>query len=81
MRFRPSDRLDELADHANCAVENIERSFDQIRAQTGALQAALQKIETVESTGVKEARDALDEIDGTLQRFTFRPAVNKFGRT
>ena len=80
MRFRPSDRLDELADHANCAVENIERSLDQIQHQTRALQTALQKIEKVEPVSVKEARKALDEITGTLQQFDFRTAVNKLGR-
>ena len=77
MRFRPSDRLDELADHANCALENIERSFDQIQHQTRALQTALQKIEKVEPMGVQEARGALDEITGTLQRFDFRTVVNR----
>lgn len=77
MRFRPSDRLDELADHANCALENIEKSFDQIQNQTRALQAALQKIERGEPRGVKEARDALNEITGTLRQFNFRAAVNR----
>ncbi|HRI37711.1 MAG TPA: hypothetical protein PLO50_04070 [Nitrospira sp.] len=77
MRFRPSDRLDELANHANCALENIERSFDQIHHQTQALQAALQKIENVEPMGVKDARAALDEITGTLQQFDFRAVVNR----
>ena len=77
MRFRPSDRLDELADHANCALENIERSFEQIHHQTRTLQAALQKIEKVEPMGVKDAQAALDEITGTLQQFDFRPAINR----
>jgi methyl-accepting chemotaxis protein len=76
MRFRPSDRLDELADHANCALENIERSFDQIQHQTRVLQEALQKIAQVEPMGVQEAREALAEITGTLQRFDFRTAAN-----
>lgn len=77
MRFRPSDRLDELADHANCALESIERSFEQIHHQTRALQAALQKIEKVEPMGVKDARAALDEITGTLQQFDFRAVANR----
>ena len=34
MRFRPSDRLDELTATANQALENIERSFAQIQHQT-----------------------------------------------
>jgi methyl-accepting chemotaxis protein len=80
MRFRPSDRLDELADNANCALENIERSFDQIQDQTRALQAALQKLEQGEPAGVKEAREALDGITGTLQRFDFRTAATRPGR-
>jgi methyl-accepting chemotaxis protein len=81
IRFRPSDRLDELADHANCALENVERSFDQIQHQARALQAALQKIEKVEPTGMQEAREALDEIAGALQRFDFGRAANRPGRT
>ena len=81
MRFRPSDRLDELADHANCALQNIERSFEQIQQQTRALHAALQKIEKVEPTSVREAREALDEILGTLQRFDFGGTADRPGRT
>ncbi len=77
VRFRPSDRLDVLADHANLAVENIERSFDEIQDQTRVLRAALQKMENAESAGVKEVRVALDEITGTLQRFNFRTAVTR----
>lgn len=80
MRFRSSDRLDELAGHANCALENIERSFEQIQHQTRALQAALQKLEEAEPSGVKEAREALDGITETLQRFDFRTAATKPGR-
>jgi ribosomal 50S subunit-associated protein YjgA (DUF615 family) len=61
-------------------VENIERSFDQIQNQTRALQTALQKFEKVEPMGVNEAREALDEIAGTLRQFNFRTAVDKLGR-
>ncbi len=77
MRFRPSDRLDELADHANCALGNIERSFAKIHHQTLVLQTALQKLEKVEPMGVEDARTALDEITGTLQQFDFRAVVNR----
>ncbi|MBS0152459.1 MAG: methyl-accepting chemotaxis protein [Nitrospira sp.] len=77
MRFRPSDRLDELADHANCALENIERSFDQIHHQVRALHVALQKIEKVDPMGVEDARAALGEITETLQQFDFQAVVNR----
>lgn len=80
MRFRPSDRLEELANHANCALENIERSFECIRHQTEVLQAALLKIENVEPAGVKEAREALEKITETLEQFDFRTAVNRIGK-
>ncbi|MDH4152426.1 MAG: methyl-accepting chemotaxis protein [Nitrospira sp.] len=80
MRFRPSDRLEELADHANCALENIERSFGCIQDQTLALQAMLHKIEKVEPTSVKEAREALEEIAEILQQFDFRTTVHRLGR-
>lgn len=72
MRFRPSDRLDELTATANQALENIERSFAQIQYQTHTLQAALLKIEQDGSSGVKEARDAMENMATVLQRFDFR---------
>jgi len=72
MRFRPSDRLDELTANANQALENIERSFAQIQYQTHTLQAALLKIEQDGSSGVKEARDAMENMATVLQRFDFR---------
>jgi len=72
MRFRPSDRLDELTATANQALENIERSFAQIQYQTHTLQAALLKIEQNGSSSVKEARDAMDNMATVLQRFDFR---------
>lgn len=80
MRFRSSDRLDELADNANCALENIEQSFDEIQHQARALREVLQKLEEIEPARVKEAREALDEITGTLQRFDFRTAAAGPGR-
>jgi methyl-accepting chemotaxis protein len=72
MRFRSSDRLDELTATANQALENIEQSFAQIQHQTHTLQAALLKIEQDGSSGVKEARDAMENMATVLQRFDFR---------
>jgi methyl-accepting chemotaxis protein len=72
MRFRPSDRLDELTATANQALENIEQSFAQIQHQTHTLQAALLKIEQDGSSSVKEARDAMENMATVLQRFEFR---------
>lgn len=72
IRFRPSDRLDELAATANQALENIEQSFAQIQHQTQMLQAALLKIEQASSSGAKEARDAIENMATVLQRFDFR---------
>jgi hypothetical protein len=64
--------LDELTATANQALENIEQSFAQIQYQTHTLQAALLKIEQNGSSGVKEARDALENMATVLQRFDFR---------
>ena len=72
IRFRPSDRLDELASTANQALENIEHSFARIQHQTHSLQTALSKIEPAGSSGIEEAQDAMEEIAAVLQRFNFR---------
>jgi len=72
MRFRPSDRLDELAATAGQALENIEQSFAHIQHQTHMLQAALSKIEQDRSLGIEEARDAMEDIAEVLRRFDFR---------
>ena len=73
MRFRPSDRLDELAETVNQALENIEQSFAQIQHQANRLQAALLKIEQERPSGVQEARDAMEDLATVLRRFDFRP--------
>ena len=72
MHFRPSDRLDELADKANEALKNIERSFADIQRQTRTLQTALLKIEETGRSDVEQARDAVENISATLQRFKFQ---------
>jgi methyl-accepting chemotaxis protein len=72
MHFRSSDRLDELAERANEALKNIERSFVDIQRQTRTLQTALLKIEETGRSDVEEARDALENISATLQRFKFQ---------
>lgn len=71
MRFRPSDRLDELAKSVNEAVEHIEQSFARIQHQTHRLQAALSKIEQAPPAGIEEARDALKDIAAVLRQFDF----------
>jgi methyl-accepting chemotaxis protein len=73
MRFRPSDRLDELAEAANQALANIEQSFAHIQHQTRILQGALLKIEQAGPSGMEEARDAMGDIVAILHRFEFRP--------
>ncbi|MGC4098537.1 MAG: methyl-accepting chemotaxis protein [Nitrospira sp.] len=72
IRFRPSDRLDELAETVNQTFENLEQSFAHIQHQTSTLQAALLKIEQAGPSGLEEARDAVDDITAVLQRFDFR---------
>lgn len=72
MRFRPSDRLDELAETVNQALENIEQSFAHIQYQTHMVQAALLKIEQTRPSEVEEARGAMEDIAEVLRRFDFR---------
>ncbi len=71
MKFRSSDRLDDLAVTANQALENIERSFAHIQHQTHTLRAALLKIEQTGSSDVEEARHAIEDIAAIVQRFDF----------
>lgn len=73
VQFRPSDRLDELAEAANQALANIEQSFAHIQYQTRILQGALLKIEQTGPSGIEEARDAMEDIAAILRRFEFRP--------
>lgn len=76
IRFRPSDRLDELAETVNRTFENIEQSFAHIQHQTSTLQAALLKIEQAGSSGLEEARDATEDIAAVLRQFNFK-SMNK----
>jgi methyl-accepting chemotaxis protein len=79
MRFRPSDRLDELAETINQALENIEQSFAHIQHQTLMLQSALMKIEKVRPPGIEEAREAMEDL-AVLRRFDFRSLSETHGR-
>lgn len=72
MEFRASDRLDELAETANHALENIEQSFVQIQLQNRAIRTALAKMEVPGSTGLAEARQAADAVETVLKRFEFK---------
>ena len=77
LQFRPSDRLDELAETANQALNTIEKSFAQIHSRTCALQAALSKLDRSGSPDVDDARDAVEEIATTVQRFHFRSRAHQ----
>jgi methyl-accepting chemotaxis protein len=72
MGFRASDRLDELAETANQALESIEQSFARIQQQNRAIQAALSKMEGQESSVLADARQATDAITTVLKRFEFK---------
>jgi methyl-accepting chemotaxis protein len=80
MRFRPSDRLDELAETINQVLENIERTFAHIQHQTHSLQSALLKIEKVRPSGIEEAREATEDLVAVLRRFDFRSLSETHGR-
>jgi len=75
MGFRPSDRLDDLAETANHALENIEQSFARIQQQNQAIQTVLSKMEGPDSAGLAEARKAADTIAAVLKRFEFKNAA------
>ena len=72
VHFRPSDRLDELAETVNQALENIEQSFAHIQHQTHMLQSALLRIEKARPSGIEEAREAMEDLAAVLRRFDFR---------
>jgi hypothetical protein len=72
MGFRASDRLDDLAETANHALENIEQSFARIQRQNHAIQTALSKMEGPGHVGLTEARQATEDIATVLKRFEFK---------
>ena len=73
VEFRTSDRLDDLAESANHALENIERSFALIQRHNTVVQAALTKADSDVQSGLAEARQATEDIAKVLKRFAFRP--------
>ncbi len=72
VEFRASDRLDDLAESANRALENIERSLALIQRHNAVVQAALTKTQSGVPSGVEEARKAAEDITKVLTRFAFR---------
>lgn len=71
MEFRASDRLDDLAEHANQALENIEESFVLIQRHNAVLQTALAQPNGAPSA-LSEARQATVDIENVLKRFQFK---------
>ncbi len=73
VEFRASDRLDDLAESANHALENIECSFALIQRHNTVVQAALTKADSGVQSSLTEARKATENIAKVLKRFEFRP--------
>lgn len=73
MKFRQSDRLDELAESANQAAENIEHAMASIHHYTQVIHAGLSKVGQVGSPIPVEVRYAIDHIDHVVQRFRYTP--------
>lgn len=73
MRFRQSDRLDELAESANQAAENIEHAMASIHHYTHVIHTELSKVDQVGSLIPVEARQAIDHINQIIQRFRYTP--------
>lgn len=73
--FRPSDRLDDLAETANHAVDTIEQSFASIQNQTHIIQRVLSRTEYDGSAELGEVRQASKAIEQLLRRFEFRPTT------
>ncbi len=81
IQFRKADQLEDLSDSANAAVENIERAFLAIHAQSQRGQRAVERIlEGLKLDpaaqgkwvgGLQESVKALQEIDSVLTRFRF----------
>ncbi len=71
--FRPSDRLDELAETANHALENIEQSLACIQQQSHTIQRVLSRTEYDSSADLVAVRQASHDIEQVLRRYEFRP--------
>lgn len=74
MEFRASDRLDELAETANHALQDIEQAFALIQRHNTAVQAALAKADGNAQSSFTQARQASDDIVKVLKRFQFKPS-------
>lgn len=72
VEFRASDRLDDLANSANRALENIERSFALVQQHNAVVRAALTKTERGVPSGLSEAQKATEDITKVLTPFSFR---------
>jgi methyl-accepting chemotaxis protein len=71
VRFRQSDRLDELADTANRALADIERAFGEVHRQQAVIQAMLATPSLDAPADRDRMRVASDTIAQTLSRFTY----------
>ncbi len=73
MQFRSSDRLDELAECANRAVEGLEQSMAAIQRNTHLIRMGLSKMEQIGAPIPIEVRQATDHIDEVVQQYGFKP--------
>ena len=71
VRFRQSDRLDELADTANRALADIERAFGEVHRQQAVIQAMLATPSLDAPADRDRLRAASHAIAQTLSRFTY----------
>ena len=81
IRFRPSDRLDDLATTANHAVDNMECALASLQQQNQTIQRVLSRKEYDGSAELAEVRQASQDIEQVLQRFEFRPLTESCAKS
>lgn len=74
MQFRPSDRLDDLAAHANQALTKVEQAFCEMRRQTAAIQAALAAGQLEDPDRAQRVERAAATMEKILGEFVITPS-------
>ncbi len=72
MRFRQSDRLDELASTANQALTRVEQAFGEMHRQTSVIQASLAADHRENPEAIQKAQQAAASLAKILDAFSFQ---------
>lgn len=77
IRFRPSDRLDDLASTANQALTRIEQAFGEIHRQTAVIHAALASNPPENPDAIRKAQQAVETLEQVVAEFSFTPRAKR----